>query len=524
MEKGGKADTVISPYEFRGSWSGYERDVFFYNSGLQYEFSQVAYGLGVDFSDDGRAFVPFDFDGDGDLDLMFSSLQNIRLLENRAPARNFIRIDVRNEKSADIPLGSLVQITANGQTQQDYVKLTAGFQAQVPKTLHFGLGDTEEVSKIVVTWPDGQKRTFGPVRANKHFIFTANKDTFETKTIVRWTDQPLGVDEDLLEQVAMTLDGKRTRLRSFTSQSKLTVVNFWAPWCKPCKKELPILKDLSVKYSNDSQWLGVSVETNNLESVKKSVARFGIKYPQLVANEPLLESFFGDDGNLPIPSTFIFDEGGQLTRAYLRPVSRKQLQKDIQTFSASSANSHLLVKIAEAKFLRGHEQEAFEAYQQALKRSPKSVNALLGLAAVMRNRSKPSEAVKYAQKALTIDPGSAYGWWLLGLSYSQGNKQVEALEALEKATKISPTTTRYLYSYGDQLMAEKLYMKAKAVFLTIRALEPKSVKVMMKLVQAKLQLRDKSALQELDSVLAIEPGHREALRIRDELKRRLPQK
>ena len=73
-------------------------------------------------------------------------------------------------------------------------------------------------------------------------------------------------------------------------------------------------------------------------------------------------------------------------------------------------------------------------------------------------------------------------------------------------------------------MAEKLYMKAKAVFLTIRALEPKSVKVMMKLVQAKLQLRDKSALQELDSVLAIEPGHREALRIRDELKRRLPQK
>ena len=182
------------------------------------------------------------------------------------------------------------------------------------------------------------------------------------------------------------------------------------------------------------------------------------------------------------------------------------------------------MKIAEAKFLRGHEQEAFEAYQQALKRSPKSVNALLGLAAVMRNRSKPSEAVKYAQKALTIDPGSAYGWWLLGLSYSQGNKQVEALEALEKATKISPTTTRYLYSYGDQLMAEKLYMKAKAVFLTIRALEPKSVKVMMKLVQAKLQLRDKSALQELDSVLAIEPGHREALRIRDELKRRLPQK
>jgi len=452
---------------------------------------------------------------------MFSSLQNIRLLENRAPARNFIRIDVRNENAVDIPLGSLVQITANGQTQQDYVKLTAGFQAQVPKTLHFGVGDAEEVSKIVVTWPDGKKRTFGPVRSNKHYILNANKDTFETKPIVRWTDQPLGVDEDLLEQVAMTLDGKRTRLRPFTSQSKLTVVNFWAPWCRPCKKELPILKDLSSKYSHDSKWLGVSVEKNNLESVKKSIARFEIKYPQLIANDSLLESFFGDDGNLPIPSTFIFDESGQLIRAYLRPVSRKQLQEDIRAFSASSKNSHLLVKIAEAKFLRGHEQEAFEAYQQALDRSPRSVNALLGIAAVMRNRSQPTEAIKYVKKALTIDPSSAYAWWLLGLSYSQGNKQVEALEALEKATKISPTTTRYLYSYGDQLMAEKRYTDAKAAFLAIRSLDPRSVKAMMKLIQAKVQLRDRSVLQDLDSVLAIEPGHREALRVREELKRRL---
>ena len=70
-------------------------------------------------------------------------------------------------------------------------------------------------------------------------------------------------------------------------------------------------------------------------------------------------------------------------------------------------------------------------------------------------------------------------------------------------------------------MAENRNTDAKAAFLAIRSLEPRSVKAMMKLIQAKVQLRDRSVLQDLDSVLAIEPGHREALRIREELKRRL---
>lgn len=516
---------MISPYEFRGSWSGYERDVFFYNSGLNKQFSQIAYGLGVDFSDDGRAFVPFDFDGDGDLDVMFSSLQSIRLLENRTPTQNFVRIDVRSANGLDIPLGSLVQVTSNGITQQDYVKLTAGFQVQVPSTLHFGLGNNKQISKVVVTWPDGQKRTYGPIPANQHYVFSADKDTYDTIPIGQWTKQPLGVDEDLLEQQAITLDGRRRRIRDFTSPSKLTVLNFWAPWCKPCKKELPMLSKLSSRYKDETNWLGISVEEKNLKSVKKTITQFGLKYPQLIANERLLESFFGDDGNLPVPSTFVFDEGGQLIRAYLRPASRKQLRKDIETFSASTANSHLLVKIAEAKFLRGHEQEAFEAYQKALKRSPNSVNALLGLAAVMRNRSNSAEAIKYARRAIEIDIGSAYGWWLLGLSYSQGDKQESALEALEKATKLSPGATRYLYSYGDQLLSMNRFEKAKRVFSEICKLELKSTKAIMKLVRAKLQLRDQSVLSDLEAVLKLEPQHREALRIQAELKRVMtPQK
>ena len=67
---------------FRGGFSGNERDRFFYNPDSGERFYATAYALGLDFADDGRSYLPIDFDGDGDLDIARVSLQGLRLLEN----------------------------------------------------------------------------------------------------------------------------------------------------------------------------------------------------------------------------------------------------------------------------------------------------------------------------------------------------------------------------------------------------------------------------------------------------------
>ena len=61
--------------EFRGSFSGYERDRLFYNTnGSSDGFVQSAYVFGLDDDHDGRAAAPVDIDGDGDLDLALVTL------------------------------------------------------------------------------------------------------------------------------------------------------------------------------------------------------------------------------------------------------------------------------------------------------------------------------------------------------------------------------------------------------------------------------------------------------------------
>ena len=90
--------------------------MFFYNPNSGDGFVEVAYSLGLDFIDDGRAFVPVDVDGDGDLDLPMASLQRFRLMENVLPRadRHFARLRLKATRSQHHALGADRQLFAVG--------------------------------------------------------------------------------------------------------------------------------------------------------------------------------------------------------------------------------------------------------------------------------------------------------------------------------------------------------------------------------------------------------------------------
>jgi thiol-disulfide isomerase/thioredoxin len=71
---------------------------------------------------------------------------------------------------------------------------------------------------------------------------------------------------------------------------KLTVIDFWATWCKPCIKSIPKFVDMSdTLTSKGVQFLGISVDgPRNLSKVKPFAKSLGIDYPVLLDTDNTL--------------------------------------------------------------------------------------------------------------------------------------------------------------------------------------------------------------------------------------------
>jgi peroxiredoxin len=65
---------------------------------------------------------------------------------------------------------------------------------------------------------------------------------------------------------------------------RLTVIDFWATWCKPCLRSVPELIKLYERYKEEGvQFIGISVDSpRNLSKVKPFANSLGINYPVLL--------------------------------------------------------------------------------------------------------------------------------------------------------------------------------------------------------------------------------------------------
>jgi len=139
--------------------------------------------------------------------------------------------------------------------------------------------------------------------------------------------------DDTLDFTLKDLRGRKTSLSSFRGHP--VVVDFWATWCGPCRKQIPQLKKLNAKYESQGLVvLGVACDTvqgDGVEAVVPFVRRYEIDYPILLANERLLDTFNVE----AIPTTvFISADGREVgrltgfgTMAELEQTIRQLMQK-----------------------------------------------------------------------------------------------------------------------------------------------------------------------------------------------------
>lgn len=97
-------------------------------------------------------------------------------------------------------------------------------------------------------------------------------------------------------------------------KGKVIVMNFWATWCKPCKKEMPSLNELYNTYKDEGVVvLGISIDRSKkpiLKFLKKTTVDFPILLDaQLIVKDELYKVF-------SLPTTFIIDRSGILEEYY----------------------------------------------------------------------------------------------------------------------------------------------------------------------------------------------------------------
>jgi len=120
----------------------------------------------------------------------------------------------------------------------------------------------------------------------------------------------LPADEGL-DFSAPGLDGKQIDLSSYRGHP--VIVDFWATWCGPCRRQIPELVALYRKY-NKSRGLviiGVScdlIQGNGVRAVAPFVEEFQINYPIALADERLVDSM----GVEAIPTTLFLGPDGKI--------------------------------------------------------------------------------------------------------------------------------------------------------------------------------------------------------------------
>ncbi len=123
------------------------------------------------------------------------------------------------------------------------------------------------------------------------------------------------------------LDG---RMRLSTEwREQILVLNFWATWCPPCRKETPMFVDLQEHYQDQVQFVGIAVD--DPEQVRTFADTYGINYPVLLGDLTAM-TLARELGNRfeALPYTLVAAPGGRIVFRQQGEVHRSALEPVLQ--------------------------------------------------------------------------------------------------------------------------------------------------------------------------------------------------
>lgn len=117
----------------------------------------------------------------------------------------------------------------------------------------------------------------------------------------------------LEEQAGGTIDGGDDATKVIEAQVRAlkgtpVVVNAWADWCAPCKKEMPIFQRVALDQRGKVAFFGVAARAPKADSVAYLRDQIAMPYPSVIDEDGKIIDGTGVDG---LPKTFFYDRAGK---------------------------------------------------------------------------------------------------------------------------------------------------------------------------------------------------------------------
>ncbi|MAB79965.1 MAG: hypothetical protein CMJ89_11490 [Planctomycetes bacterium] len=354
------------------SWSGRERNCVFLNIG-DARFVDISAISAANCIGDGRTLIPIDWDGDGALDLLLKNRTGprLQLFHNRSPERgNFMALTLEGVTCNRDAIGARVEMRVDGRTVLQTLQAGSGYLGQSPKLLYFGLGESDRISLLTVTWPDGTQDAFSDLLANRRYHLRQGEKQLETRasaatpvpspfaSLAATPEVPSGrarrrvplVDRLALEGLTIpSYSDPQRKIASLAGTPAL--LNLWGTDCAPCIKELGDFKRRREDFAAKKLRIvplctDQDPDAKGVERARDQLERFGLLENAGYADKPLLEAIevvldevIGSSELIPLPMSLLVDEAGQLCALYLGPVDVDRVLRDAnRSRRATTAN------------------------------------------------------------------------------------------------------------------------------------------------------------------------------------------
>lgn len=129
-----------------------------------------------------------------------------------------------------------------------------------------------------------------------------------------------------------TMDGRQINLAE--QNGKVILVNFWATWCGPCRREIPDLIDLYSDMKDEGLIIvGIAVDQEGAEVVEPYVQEQSINYPIVLDPDQSVESHF--DAMYGLPTTYVVNPEGKIVRRVLGVFPVDEMKSTLKDMLAS---------------------------------------------------------------------------------------------------------------------------------------------------------------------------------------------
>src|SRR5512145_661960 len=215
------------------------------------------------------------------------------------------------------------------------------------------------------------------------------------------------------------------------------LVDFWAPWCGPCKTIGPLLEKLADEYKGEFRLAKVNVDEN-----------------------PNLAGVFGIQG---IPAVKLFKDGdlaSEFTGALPEPMLREFLTIFLPTAAYKEADE--AARLEE----EGKTAEARKAYQAILDSDPNHAKALVGLGRLAMNEDDSEAALRYLERVSLVDDERKEADRLIARLKLQSGATTNE-NALREKVKSNPNNLAARFELAQALAGVEKYEEALNEFLEI---------------------------------------------------------